>query len=319
MRIIGGKVIFLIFCLVGESTAAMQNGQKNDFIVKFLFSFPESSIRNLLLSQPQAISIGPEGHVFVVDTGNNRILEFDNKGKFIYAAGGFGWNKEEFDRPLDVSAKTGLDIFIADFNNERIERYDKDLNHISSFYTDENISRSLQFGFPSCVDISRHGELFICDNENDRILKINSFGEPEASFGDFNWGEGQLEYPVKIELTPKDLVYVSDQGTDQIVIFDYYGNFVARFGSKILNKPNGLAWTEDEKLIVADSGNNRVVIFDKNNRPIFFWGEEGKRVGAFNNPVDVTMYDNRIYVLDSGNSRVQVFELIKLKEINKEN
>jgi tripartite motif-containing protein 71 len=310
MRFIVVNLIFILFYFSGRPSAAVQNDQRS-FIVKFLFSFPEKPIRNLPLTQPQAISIDPEGHVFVLDTGNNRILEFDKNGDFIYSVGGFGWKKEEFDRPLDVSAKTGLDIFIADYNNERIERYDKNLNHISSLSSDETISTTLQFGFPSSVDISRHGELFISDNENDRILKINSFGEPELSFGDFNWGEGQLEYPVKIELTPTDLVYVSDQGTNQIVIFDYYGNYLARFGSGILNKPNGLAWTQEKELFVADTGNNRIVVFDKDHKPIFFWGEEGDKIGAFNNPVDVAIYDDRVYVLDSGNGRVQVFELEK--------
>lgn len=308
------NLLLLLICFLGNSTASMKNDQKN-FIVKFLFSFPDESIRNLPLSQPQALSVDPEGHIFVVDTGNNRILEFDKNGTFIYSVGGFGWDKEEFDRPLDISAKSGLDIFIADYNNERIERYDKNLNHISSFYSDDTFSPSLQFGFPSSVDISKHGELFICDNENDRILKVNSFGELETNFGDFNWGEGQLEYPVKIELTTTDVVYVSDQGTNQIVVFDYYGNFLTRFGNGILNKPDGLFWTVDKKLFVADSGNNRIVVFNKDYKPIFFWGEKGDKEGAFNDPVDVTIFNNQIYVLDSGNGRVQVFKLKELQRI----
>ncbi|MFQ5824487.1 MAG: NHL repeat-containing protein [bacterium] len=302
---------FIIFFFLSQSQAFTQNDESN-FLVKYLFSFPDEPIRGLLISQPQALSIDPEGHVFLVDTGNNRILEFDKNGKFIYSVGGFGWEKEEFDNPLDISVKTSLDIFIADYNNERIERYDNKLNYISSFYSENTFTSSLQFGFPSSVDISKHGELFICDNENDRILKLNSFGEPVLSFGDYNWGDGQLEYPVKIEVTTSDMLYVSDQGTNQIVIFDYYGNFITRFGKKILHNPNGLAWTEDNKLFVADSGNNRIVIFNTEHEPIYFWGEEGEKIGAFKNPVDVAIFQNQIYVLDSDNSRIQVFELTEL-------
>lgn len=299
---------FIIFFFFGQSQAFTQNDESN-FLVKYLFSFPDEPIRGLSLIQPQALSIDAEGHVFVVDTGNNRILKFDRNGQFIYSIGGFGWETEEFDDPLDISVKTSLDVFIADYNNERIERYDNKLNFISSFRSDQNLSGSLQFGFPSSVDISKHGELFICDNENDRILKLNSFGVPVLSFGDFNWGEGQLEHPVKIEVTPSDLVYVSDQGTNQVVVFDYYGNFMTRFGNGILNKPNGLACTDDEKLFVADSGNNRIVILNKDHRLIYSWGEEGDKLGAFENPVDVAIYLNRVYVLDSDNSRIQVFEI----------
>ncbi|MFQ5706862.1 MAG: NHL repeat-containing protein [bacterium] len=304
-------ICWSILCvsLVASVTHAVASQNGRDFVLKFLYSFPQQPIRDLPLVDPQAIANDPEGNIFVVDTGNNRILQFDDNGKFIYSIGGFGFGSQQFDRPLDISAKNGLDIFIADYNNERVERYDKNLNHISSFYSDEALSRTLQFGFPLSVDISKHGELFISDNENNRILKVDSFGTPEQSFGGFNWGDGQLEYPVKLDLTSRDMVYVSDQGTDQIVVFDYYGNFIAQFGQGVLNNPNGLAWKNNEILFVADSGNNRIAVFDNNHKPIFFWGEQGQQIGAFNNPVDVAIYDHRIFVLDSGNQRVQVFEL----------
>ena len=38
----------------------------------------------------------------------------------MFALGGFGWETEQFDRPRDISARTGLEVFVADFNNERI-------------------------------------------------------------------------------------------------------------------------------------------------------------------------------------------------------
>lgn len=285
------------------------NAEESTYNVKFVFAFPDYLIGKLALSQPQAFSIDADGNIFVVDTGNNRILKFGKDGDFLHTVGGFGWEQEEFDRPLDISVKSLLDVFIADYNNERIERYDKDLNFISSFYSDENELGTLQFGFPASVDISKHGELFICDNENDRVLKLNSFGDPVVSFGDFNWGEGQLELPVKIEVTVNDLVFVSDQGLNDVVIYDYYGNFVTRFGSKILNKPNGLVWSR-KRLFVADSGNNRIAVFDKNYAPVFFWGAKGNKNGAFDNPVDVAVFRERIYVLDSNNNRIQVFELV---------
>ena len=283
---------------------------ETEYNVKFLFAFPEAPILGLSISQPQAIAIDPEGSIYIVDTANNRIVKFNNKGEYVFTLGGFGWETEQFDRPQDITAKTGLEIFVADFNNERIERYDKKLNYISSFYSEETFSTNLQFGFPSGVDVSAHGELFICDNENNRILKLNTLGEPVVSFGDFNWGDGQLEHPAKVEVSPGNLIYVSDQSANQIVVFDYFGNFVSKFGKGVLNNPQGMIWSQN-KLFVADSGNDRLVVFDQNHRLIYSWGDEGSKIGAFKNPVDVAVFDGRIYVLDSGNNRVQVFELIE--------
>ncbi|HEX9655207.1 MAG TPA: NHL repeat-containing protein [bacterium] len=288
-----------------ELTASGRKG----IVVKFLLTFPQPAASTVPLSQPQALAIDPEGHIYVVDSGNHRIVKFDASGNVVRTVGGFGWEREQFDRPLDITAKTGLDLFVADFNNERIERYDLNLNFISSFYSDHSIPASLQFGFPGGVDISRHGEIFIVDNENNRILKLNVEGSPDLSFGDFNWGAGQLQQPAKIEVSASDQVFVSDQKSNQIVVFDYYGNFVNRFGDDVLRHPRGLTVSPDGNLYVADTGHHRVAVFSSDSQFIFSWGDYGDKIGAFNHPLDVGVHKNRIYVLDSGNSRVQVFEL----------
>ena len=116
------KMLFLICTSFLFFLNNLYAGDKG-YTVKFLFSFPEGKISGLGLSQPEALSIDLKGIIYVVDTGNSRIIQFDHHGKYIYTIGGFGWETEQFDRPLDVSVKTGLDVFIADYNNERIERY----------------------------------------------------------------------------------------------------------------------------------------------------------------------------------------------------
>jgi DNA-binding beta-propeller fold protein YncE len=297
-----------ILVLCSDLTSQSPEGQ---YTLQFHHTFPEGPVAGLSLSDPQALSIDGEGNVLVADTGNHRLLKFDSRGLLQFTAGGFGWEKEQFDRPLDVTMKTGLDLYVADYNNERIERYDRELNYIASLYSDESSQPSLQFGFPTGVDISRHSELFICDNENNRILKLDAFGEPALSFGDYNWGDGQLEHPVKLEVTDRDLIYVSDQGSDQIVIFDYHGNYVTRFGKGLLQDPAGLAFSAAGLLFVADSGNHRVVVFDSRHRVVFSWGQLGDGVGAFKYPIDVDTYGSLTYVLDPGNERIQIFDLLE--------
>lgn len=302
----------LLFLLGAWATTILASDGK-DYRVQLLYSFPDEAVKGIELSAPQALAVNDEGHLFVVDTGNHRIVKFDRSGKMLSTIGGFGWEREQFDRPLDVTAKTGLDVFIADYNNERIERYDKDLNFLSSFFSAQTLSEDLQFGFPTGIDISKHGELFICDNENNRILKVDAFGDPVLSFGDFNWGAGQLQAPAKIEISRDDQVYVSDKKAGQIVVFDYYGSFVTRFGGEVLNQPNGLAWTRNHFLFVADSGHKRIVVFDKVHRQIFAWGASGEKLGAFQAPVDVDTIDETIFVLDAGSGLIQVFKFMQTK------
>jgi sugar lactone lactonase YvrE len=288
---------------------ARDNGAS--WTAKVILEFADGQVAGIALSEPAALTMDSEGNIFLVDAGNHRIIKFDKRGALLYVIGGFGWENQQFDQPMDASCKNGLDLYVADFNNERIERYDREMNYLSSYRPDESVPQTLQFGLPTSVDISRHGELFICDTEYNRILKLDAFGAPEISFGDYNWGDGKLARPVRLEVSRKDQIYVSDQGTDQIVVFDYYGNYITRFGHDILNDPDGLAISQDNLLFVADSGNDRVVVFDQQNRMLYQWGSTGNKLGAFADPVDLVLAGNLIYVLDAGNNRVQVFELKK--------
>lgn len=280
------------------------------YIAKFIFEFGNDEDGEYQFALPIALAIDLNGNIFVVDSENNRIIKVDKNGSFLDTVGGFGWQPEQFDLPSDISVSSILDVFVADYNNQRVERYDKDLNYISSLTRKENDVYELDLGFPSSVALSKHGELFIADTENDRILKLDSFGEPLLVFGDYSWGEGKLNKPRKLEITDNDLIYVSDYIANDIVVFDYYGNFVHRFGESYLNKPDGLAWWQ-KSLIIADSGNHQIVMVGEQKTVEFTWGTKGDKYGAFDRPVDVGVFEDKIYVLDSNNNRVQVFELVK--------
>ena len=112
----------------------------------FLYTIGSETIENRFMMESQAISVDLNGNIYVADTGNNRILKFGPNGKFIKSAGGFGWENQQFDMPIDICATSALDVFVADYNNQRIERYDKDLNYISSLYSDDSKPEYLQFG-----------------------------------------------------------------------------------------------------------------------------------------------------------------------------
>jgi len=263
------------------------------------------------LSQPLGMDIDPDGNIYIADTGNNRILKCTPRGELLREAGGFGFGREQFDRPVDVWAGNGLDVFVVDYNNQRLERYDKDLNYIASYYSDELQDESLQFGYPTAVGFSPNGEIFLADHEFNRVLRIDSFGKPKASFGDFNWGEGRLSRPAKILLTSRREIFVSDSTAEAIVEFDYYGNFVRRFGEGVLRDPAGLAEQRaSDFLFVADQGNHRIVCFSAEGEKIFTFGMRGRAPEQFLSPADVAVSGNRIFVLDTGNIRVQIFELI---------
>ena len=277
----------------------------------YLFSFGSGEYEGMKVKNPHALSIDMNGFIYIADTDNNRILKVDQEGELLRSVGGFGWGKEQFDTPLDICASSLLDVFVADYNNQRVERYDKDLNYISSLVPGDSWDANLIFGFPASVTISKHGELIILDSENSRLLKINSFGEPELSFGDFGSGEGKLDHPVQVELSQTDEVYVTDKSAGRIIVYDYFGNYIRQFGEQILESPTGIHIDDKNRIWVIDSDQNAVMTFDSNGTLIGRIDKIKSGDECFKNPKDVVISENKVFILDG--TMIHSFEILQIK------
>lgn len=302
-------IIIVLFCMVQVhlSPAAEPDVKMR---LKFIRVIGGAGDQPGQLRSPEGISTDPRGNIYVADTGNNRIQKFDANGKLLNFIGGFGWDSEQFQRPVDICAENGLDVYVADYENRRIERYDKDLNWILSIYSNLRVEDRLRFGFPNSVSLSIHGDLFIVDSDNKRVLKFNSMRQPVQSFGDFDWGEGALSEPQKIHVSRDDQVFVSDRGDHgRVMVYDYYGNFLSEIGSDKLKAPDGLYVSSSGYLFVADTDQDQVFVFEATGRFVAAFGASGKKFGAFNSPSDVAVHANKLFVADRDNHRIQVFEI----------
>jgi tripartite motif-containing protein 71 len=67
--------------------------------------------------------------VYVADTNNNRIQQFDINGKFIAKGGQFGEENGQFNNPasVGVSPITGH-VFVVDSSNKRVQQFDRGAN-----------------------------------------------------------------------------------------------------------------------------------------------------------------------------------------------
>ncbi len=89
-----------------------------------LFSSPAGG--GFIASDPQGLAIDAAGHIYVADTGNNRIVRFDNMT-------GGGWTElkanpsnpaDTFKNPSAIALDAAGGIFVADTANNRIVRVD---------------------------------------------------------------------------------------------------------------------------------------------------------------------------------------------------
>ena len=63
----------------------------------------------------------PGGDIFVVEWGNNRIQRFDREGRPLGAWGRAGRERGELATPWDVAVSTDGRVFVADYNNNRVQ------------------------------------------------------------------------------------------------------------------------------------------------------------------------------------------------------
>ncbi len=197
------------------------------FLFNFL-SFPQTFMYERSFGNFENASsfyINPVGYIFVTDIDTDEIYELDTLGNMIHSIGGYGWSNSAFDTPADIFADA-LTIFVADKNNHRIQRFDKNLNFIFQVSTRESEIEEESFGYPLSAVTSNLGDIFILDSENSRIIKFDLFGNFLQNFGGYDYGNYSLEQPKQLAVSMQNNIFVIDN--NQIIIFDAYGNGIGK-------------------------------------------------------------------------------------------
>ncbi len=170
-------------------------------------------------------SSAPDGMLYVVDQKKNTINQVSPTNSIVHTVGGKGWGDTEFDLPLDVASSFLLDLFVVDGNNQRIQRFDKQFNFLRTY--DESSIPQLNGRFkPRACTFSSFGDLFVIEQDGNRVVKISQRGVYEREFGTYKDGKGVLVDPQDIAITSNDEIVVLDK--ESCVVFDRFGNYLRR-------------------------------------------------------------------------------------------
>ncbi len=197
-----------------------------------------------------SIAASQRKSIFVADQNTALVHQFLLDGKKEKTIGGRGWGNYEFDSPADIVASFLHELFIVDRNNRRIQQYDRNLN-FSQTLNSETIPLFNEQFFPRSAAVSRLGNLFILDSDQNRVIKLGARNQIEKIFGMYKDGSGKLINPKDILCSSSDEIVVLDGY--RLVYYDVFGNFIKEI---LLEKK--------EQWLTVSSSENNVFAVSKN-------------------------------------------------------
>jgi YYY domain-containing protein len=164
----------------------------------------------------------------------------------------------EFRQPRGAAVDSQGNVYIADFDNHRIQKLDPQLNPLIAWGESGNLPG--QFKQPCEVDVDERDTVYVADTWNGRVQVFDSGGQYLRE-----WGSG-LFGPRGIAVSASGKVYLVDTGNHRVLRFDTEGKQEASWGGPgskpgQFSEPYGVAIDSKGRVYVCDNGNARLQIF----------------------------------------------------------
>lgn len=272
-------------------------------------------------NEPHGLAIDPRnGNVLVSDTDNQRIVVFDQSGRFIRQFGKPGERPGQFSHPMDVAVGVEGAVYVSDYFQDRIQKFTEAGQFLLEW--GESGQESHQLNAPTGLAVDQAGNVYVADFFNHRINVFTSEGQPLRTVGKpGHWGLGRLNYPTDVDVANDGSVLVADAYNYQVQRFTANGQPKSAWGWKLLwflprpmahqrgfNVPTGVAFNPARRMIhVADSGNHRIVMLNSQGALIAEWLLPDVQVPTYT-PVSVAVSRDgkTVYAADIVNARIIV-------------
>jgi sugar lactone lactonase YvrE len=174
---------------------------------------------------PRGVAIGPDGNVYVTDTGNKRVLIFDKEGSYLrQIESGLTEAKIDANYPFNAPGELNEPVGIA---------------------------------------VDAEGNVYVADTNNRRIQKFDGAGEPVAQWpvSDPNWAPGPYLEPF-LSVDAVGNVYATAPSGRSVLKFSAGGELLGQKNSTenfTLNLPTGISVDADGEVYVVDTNGHAVV------------------------------------------------------------
>ncbi|MNK01722.1 Serine/threonine-protein kinase PknD [compost metagenome] len=315
-------------------------------------------IADASFNNPEGIAFDVNGDLLVADRTNQRIKRIANGVVSLIAGSGTAGYVNgigaiaRFNNPYRLAVnKTGTIIYIADLTGNRIRKIDVATQNVTLFSGPstpvagpigflDGTSANARFNNPIDMVVDDEGILYVVDNNNHAIRRIDLdgstttlAGDGTAGFSDGSWPNVKFNKPSGICIDNDGYLLVADRFNHRIRKIDRHTGktttiagtgVVGRVDGEALkatfNGPFGINVDKQNNIYVADLGSHSIRLVKTTNQVITIGGtgSTGSTLGgvgtsSFNNPTDIDVDINgNIFIADMSNNRI-----IKMTPVSK--
>lgn len=284
---------------------------------------------------PSDVAVDESGFIYVLDSGNNRVVVFDKTLDFVKTIETFpnGGSEETLSQPAGVFAGNGK-LYISDTENSRVLVTDLDGNVIRILVSPDESAFPDDITFkPERLAADSRGNVYVlCAGMYYGAVMYDAEGNFSGFFGsnevemtlanmiEYAWKQimsleqrrkMQRFLPMEysgIDIDSNDMVYACspyESAENSIRKINPKGNNVLyaekEFGDRdqfVHNNFYDITADDDGIISCLDTKFNRVFQYDKDGDLLFILGRTGSQEGTFSEPVAIAALDDGLIVLD---------------------
>jgi uncharacterized protein (TIGR03663 family) len=302
--------------LTGATLADPYEGKRTD--TQALQVWGSNGTGNGQFVAPRNVAVGPDGRIYVADSGNHRIQVFDAAGTYLFQWGSEGAGPGQFSEPWGLAVAPSSEVFVADTWNHRVQVFSAQGDYLRAFGAFANVQTDAQaqpgtFWGPRGLAFDAAGNVYVTDTGNKRVQKFGPTGQFLQAWGGGGIVPGAFEEPVGIAVDAAGNIYVADTWNRRIQKFDV--NFtpllqwevVGWESESVVNKPF-IAVGPDNRVFISDPEGYRIIAYTPAGQVDATWGQYGQDLASVALPLGLAFtLEGHLLVADSDNNRIVKF------------